>query len=52
MRPFVEKTYQFMYLAYLDKSWWVSCHGNIPRWGISQLGISLVSSELVYFSIN
>ena len=25
---------------------------NIPRWGISQLGISLVSSDLVFFSIN
>ena len=30
----------------------IGFHGNIPRWGISQLGISLVSSDLVCFSIN
>ena len=23
-------------------------HGNIPRWGTSQLGISLISSDLVF----
>ena len=27
-------------------------HGNIPSMGISQLGISFVSSDLVFFSIN
>ena len=37
-------------LAYLDTS--NRFHGNIPRWDISQLGISLVSSDLVCFSIN
>ena len=30
----------------------IGFHGNIPRWGISQLGISLVSSDLKYFRIN
>ena len=26
--------------------------GSMERWGISQFGISLVSSDLVFFSIN
>ena len=26
--------------------------GNIPRLGTTQLGISLISSDLVYFNIN
>ena len=30
----------------------IGFHGNIPRWGISQLGISLISSHLVCFNIN
>ena len=30
----------------------IGFHGNIPKWGISQLGISLVSTDLVCFSIN
>ena len=30
----------------------IGFHGNIPRWDISQLGISLDSSDLVCFSIN
>ena len=30
----------------------IGFHGNIPRWGISQLGISLISSDLVCFNIN
>ena len=30
----------------------IGFHGNIPRWGILQLGIILVSSDLVFFSIN
>ena len=30
----------------------IGFYGNIPRWGISQLGISLASSDLVCFSIN
>ena len=30
----------------------IGFYGNIPRWGLSQLGISLVSSDLVCFSIN
>ena len=29
----------------------IGFHGNIPRWGPSQLGISLVSSDLVCFGI-
>ena len=29
----------------------VGFHGNIPSWGISQLGISVSSSDLVCFSI-
>ena len=29
----------------------IGFHGNIPRWGISQLGISLISSHLVCFNI-
>ena len=27
-------------------------YGNIPRWGPSQLGISLISSDLACFNIN
>ena len=27
-------------------------HANIPSWGTSQLGISLISSDLVCFNIN
>ena len=27
-------------------------HGNILRWGTSQVGISLISSDLVCFNIN
>ena len=27
-------------------------NGNIPRWGTSQLGISLISSDFVCFNIN
>ena len=30
----------------------IGFHGNILRWGISQLGISLISSHLVCFNIN
>ena len=30
----------------------IGFHGNIPRWGTSQLGISLISSDLVCFNIN
>ena len=30
----------------------VGFHGNIPRLGTSQLGISLISSHLVCFNIN
>ena len=30
----------------------IGFHGNILRWGISQLGISLISSHLVCFTIN
>ena len=26
----------------------IGLHGNIPRWGTSQLGISLISSDLVF----
>ena len=44
-----------IYVNLCTKHIWTNlsgCHGNIPRWGISQLGISLVSSDLVCFSIN
>ena len=27
-------------------------NGNIPRWGSSQIGISLISSDFVCFNIN
>ena len=30
----------------------IGFHGNILIWGISQLGISLISSHLVCFNIN
>ena len=30
----------------------IGFHGNILRWGIFQLGISLISSHLVCFNIN
>ena len=30
----------------------IEFHGNISRWGTSQLGISLISSDLVCFYIN
>ena len=30
----------------------IGFHGHIPRWGTSQLGISLISSDLVCFNIN
>ena len=30
----------------------IEFHGNIPRLGISQLGISLISSHLVCLNIN
>ena len=30
----------------------IGFHGNIPRWVISQLGILLISSDLVCFNIN
>ena len=30
----------------------IGFHGNIPRLGTSKLGISLISSDLVYFNIN
>ena len=30
----------------------IGFHGKIPRWGTSQLGISLISSDLVCFNIN
>ena len=30
----------------------IGFHGNIPRWGISKLVILLVSSDLVFFSID
>ena len=30
----------------------IGFHGNIPRWGTSQLGIALISSDLVCFNIN
>ena len=29
----------------------IGFHGNIPRWGTSQLGISLISSDLVSFTL-
>ena len=29
----------------------IGFHGNVPRWGTSQLGISLISSDLVCFNI-
>ena len=29
----------------------IGFHGNIPSWGTSQLGISLISSDLVCFNI-
>ena len=29
----------------------IEFHGNIPSWGTSQLGISLISSDLVCFNI-
>ena len=50
MRPYVEKTYLFRF-----KHIWTHLkgfHGNIPRWGISKLGIPLVSTDLVFLSIN
>ena len=30
----------------------IGFHGNIPRWGTSQLGILLISRDLVCFNIN
>ena len=30
----------------------IEFHGNIPRWGTSQLGITLISSYLVSYNIN
>ena len=30
----------------------IGFHGNIPRWGTSQLEISLISSDLACFNIN
>ena len=30
----------------------IGLHGNSTRWGTSQLGISLISSDLVCFNIN
>ena len=30
----------------------IEFHGNILRWGISLLGISLISNHLVCFNIN
>ena len=50
MRTFVETVIFIQVLA----SWThlKRFHGNIPRWGISQLGISLVSNDLVFFSID
>ena len=30
----------------------IGFHGNIPKWGTSQPGISMSSSDLVCFSIN
>ena len=30
----------------------IGFHGNVLRWGTSQLGISLISSDLVCFNIN
>ena len=30
----------------------IGFHGNIPRWGTSKLGISLITSHLVCFNIN
>ena len=30
----------------------IGFHGNIPRWGTSQIGILLISSDLVCFNIN
>ena len=30
----------------------IGFHGNIPRWGTSQLKISLISSDLVCLNIN
>ena len=30
----------------------IGFHGNIPRWGTSHLGISLISSDFVCFNIN
>ena len=30
----------------------IGFYGNIPRWGISILGISLMLSDLVCYSIN
>ena len=50
MRTFVETDIFIQVLA----SWthFKRFHGNTSRWGISQLGISLVSNDLVFFSIN
>ena len=38
----------------IEHSWThlIGFHGNILRWGISHLGISLISSQLVCFNIN
>ena len=30
----------------------IAFYGNFPRWGTSQLGIALISSDLVCFNIN
>ena len=30
----------------------IGFHGNIPSWGTSQLGISLISSDYACFNIN